>query len=502
MSSNTISAKLKDIIKDDDIYPRQSPTQSTIDAYIEALKARALFPPIEVQRVKTKDENEDDVVRVVLLDGWHRILAYRGFNKWVTHSIKKRAELKEGEEDASLAPKGTQNIKEIQVVFWKDEELDKNNETHLKELMIRSAELNMRHGLRLSKGDVKSQLQKIAGLEGSLDFVWKDIAEKFDVTPTWTSLCVSSILSAKRASRDAQIYELELLGWTQEEIAERMGKTQPNINKIITKFNQLNSVIISSFESGKSVEELTEYYKIRIPLVWAILLDGKNDTERLEAFGIEPELYNVWDFLEQDNRLGQPHNNQIPGQIALNILYYYTEPGDLVIDPMATGGSIIDACLVMGRKCRAYDFQPLRDDIVQHDIRNGLPEECKGTVSFFLHPPYYKAEEEECGHHSISGLQRNLYLAFFRKIADDIYDCGAKNIALLTKSRIDTENPDENIFIWDYVDIFNGAGWRPIEHIFVPLRTERLYSDLGKTFRDAKRFARITQSLVIFERKS
>ena len=48
---------------------------------------------------------------------------------------------------------------------------------------------------------------------------------------------------------------------------------------------------------------------------------------------------------------------RIPAQLIAHILYYFSEPGDLVLDPMAGGGVVADACLAFNRKCRSFDMQ-------------------------------------------------------------------------------------------------------------------------------------------------
>lgn len=135
-------------------------------------------------------------------------------------------------------------------------------------------------------------------------------------------------------------------------------------------------------------------FDLSIPATWNFILSDKSDLEKLMEFGGSDEdgkpkmlkYYNVWNFKDCDPRLGQEFKGRIPGQIVMNLLYYYTEQGDLVVDPMAGGGSTIDACLVMNRKCRAYDINPVRKDILKCDIQKGFPEEAKNAELIFLDP--------------------------------------------------------------------------------------------------------------------
>lgn len=117
-------------------------------------------------------------------------------------------------------------------------------------------------------------------------------------------------------------------------------------------------------------------------------------------------FYNSWQFSENDPRFGIPHPGRIPGQISANIIYYYSEPGDLVVDPMAGGGSTIDAANFLGREVLGYDVVPKRADIQQWDISNGFPEEAKGCQLIFMDPPYWNMKDE--GYSDLSSSRKSL----------------------------------------------------------------------------------------------
>jgi hypothetical protein len=82
------------------------------------------------------------------------------------------------------------------------------------------------------------------------------------------SECVSGILAQKRMSRDALIYKLSLLGWTHQEIGELVGLGRSTVTENVGKLNELNlsTVKVDSFEKGKSIAEVAEYYHLDYPL--------------------------------------------------------------------------------------------------------------------------------------------------------------------------------------------------------------------------------------------
>ena len=109
-----------------------------------------------------------------------------------------------------------------------------------------------------------------------------------------------------------------------------------------------------------------------------------------------PKLYDIWSFGFRDPRYGQEGYKWglICGQIVENLLHYYTEEGDLVLDPMAGGGTTIDVCNAWNRRCLAFDIEPVRDDIIKNDITKGLPEEVQDVRLAILEPPYYNMMQD------------------------------------------------------------------------------------------------------------
>ncbi len=362
--------KLADIIKDPDIYPRTQISHQTIENYAEALKAGARFPSILVQNI-----SEDGKAKTIILDGFHRLEAYK----------------KAG-------------LDGLEVTHWRDEILDKAE--WLEKLRIVSTQCNLAHGDRLRERDLEFQtLRIVAGrpINGLVGII-KEMADTFGVSEGYMSQLIGAEVNRRKASRDAVAYRLHLLGWTQEEIAEVTGfADRTGVSKMLKIFD--GKLFQQEYTSGLTPEQIAQYHNLDQPLVWAILLGGKDDIDRFKLFGNEnygntqPRMSDFWKFNQRDPRLGLatfPRN--LYGQEVLNILYRYSKQGDLVVDPMAGGGVTIDACLVMNRRCRAYDIAPTkseRKDIKQHDAREELPPRAKGCDLIILDLPYYKKKDEQ-----------------------------------------------------------------------------------------------------------
>jgi len=99
----------------------------------------------------------------------------------------------------------------------------------------------------------------------------------------------------------------------------------------------------------------------------------------------------LWDYHKQSYGLTPKGNNKYPGVtpafIIYNLVWRYTKPGDLVLDPMAGSGTTIDVCKEERRRVIAFDIVPTREDIIQADARK-LPVEDGIVDLVFVDSPY------------------------------------------------------------------------------------------------------------------
>ncbi len=103
------------------------------------------------------------------------------------------------------------------------------------------------------------------------------------------------------------------------------------------------------------------------------------------------ESTTLWDYPRQSYGKTQKGNNKYagvtPAFVIYNMVRRYTEPGDLVLDPMAGSGTTIDVCKEEGRRCIAYDISPTRPDIKQNDARK-IPLDGDSVDMVFIDSPY------------------------------------------------------------------------------------------------------------------
>lgn len=204
---------------------------------------------------------------------------------------------------------------------------------------------------------------------------------------------------------------------TRAAVAEAIGMKPRSFGKLATiyelaKENPNAKAKLDKIDSGEiSID--SAYNSLRT------LISAPADKD--EALNIPDfiRFYNSWQFAENDPRFGMPHPGRIPGQIAGNVIYYYTEPGDLVVDPMAGGGSTLDVAAHLERRALGYDVAPRRPDITKWDIANGFPDEAKDAQLIFMDPPYWNMIDE--GYTDASSSRKSLdgFREWYRKLMYD-----------------------------------------------------------------------------------
>ena len=81
-------------------------------------------------------------------------------------------------------------------------------------------------------------------------------------------------------------WKLARLGWMQKKAGEIFGLGRPTANEIVGKLQMQKSDICQQFyEKRKSVDEICSFNDIDKLTTWAMILDGKDDLERLKKAG-------------------------------------------------------------------------------------------------------------------------------------------------------------------------------------------------------------------------
>lgn len=99
----------------------------------------------------------------------------------------------------------------------------------------------------------------------------------------------------------------------------------------------------------------------------------------------------LWDFSKQGYGASPKGDNKYvgvtPALAIYNLVWKFTEPGDLVVDPMCGSGTTIDVCTEENRRVKGFDISPVREDIEQGDAR-AIPLDGNTVDLVFVDPPY------------------------------------------------------------------------------------------------------------------
>jgi DNA modification methylase len=119
------------------------------------------------------------------------------------------------------------------------------------------------------------------------------------------------------------------------------------------------------------------------------LEDVSDDIEEIPQL----QATTLWDFPRQSYGKTPKGDNKYagvtPAELIWNLVWRYTEPGDLVVDPMCGSGTTLDVCKEEGRRAICYDISPPaeRKDITKNDARK-IPLESNSVDLVFVDSPY------------------------------------------------------------------------------------------------------------------
>jgi len=334
---------------------------------------------------------------------------------------------------------------------------------------------------------------------------------------------VSGYLSDLRArhelAQDLKIFKMGLLGIPQERIAQRLGIpgiTERFVQTHLPRFSELKNGVNSQLGRGFGVNTIAEKLGWPEPLIWAVALEGKDDKSRFDKLHWNIRPWDYWNWGDVDHRFGDNWPGRIPAQLVAHALYFFTQPTNLILDPMAGGGVTPDVCLAFNRRCWCFDKVDKPDGRPEiepyywdpHNLTWPVVGKAKPDLIFF-DPPYFKKNEEEYGEDSISALPRPEYLKFFREWA--LLATGntkaSTRLALLVADWRDfestaavDENPQNAVTIFDYVREVSQGSWELTHRIEAPLSSERFTGNMVTAMQERRSLGTVSRTLLMFQK--
>jgi len=303
----------------------------------EVVFRKDLYPRIEHNQTKAQEYSENIEYLPPIEVNQHNELI-DGFHRWTAHKLA--------------------GVDEISVTVTQT-----NSDDHLLELAIKT---NASHGLQLSQSDKKRMAIQLYSRGTRNAERKKELAKLLSVSLSAVTGWVSDLDQAEREERKKTILDMWLKCYTAEEIGEAVGLSKPAVEK------EVNLLFADVLKVGKVQFSEPDY---------------------------APPIYNVWAFGKKTNET--EHFGNTEQRIVDNLLWLYTEPGDIVVDPFGGGGSTLDVCKQRGRRCWISDRKPkpgMEHKLRKMDACQELPSLNKrwSDVSLtYLDPPYWRQAQNE-----------------------------------------------------------------------------------------------------------
>jgi hypothetical protein len=337
------------------------------------------------------------------------------------------------------------------------------------EIVRESIKRNASHGQQLDRKDkqrMAGQLwQTLAHLE-SAERV-KDIAELLAVSERSVQSWTKEARKSEREEMQARAWDMWLDCNTQTDIAEVVGVDQKTISN------------------------------------WL------GDSAKLQNFLEPPESrqhFDIWQFATADKEDGQQsYFGAVPPQVLENLLWFYTEPGDTVVDLFAGSGTTVDVSKKMGRRVWASDIRGNHYSphlpIHQHDAGTGWPDDAPKKASIvFLDPPYWKQAKGRYSNEP--GELAEMELHDFRAAWDRVVKAAIAHADRIAYIISPTQNEDGSVYdhAVDMTDPFFLAGWNVERRIIVPYSTQQATGQQVTWARDNKRMLKLYRDLVVMSK--
>lgn len=234
------------------------------------------------------------------------------------------------------------------------------------EILTHSYRLNATHGKQLSKQEkINAACHLYFTLPGTDDERYETIADVLSLNLAVARKYAADAKRETERQKRERAWDLWLDCLTQQVIADDMGEPLATINRWISQFG-------TEFQNGKP--------------------PGATDDEpwgRIQHF-------DIWQFAKAEGE--SSYFGRMPSQIVENLLWGFTNPGDVVVDPFAGGGTTIEVAKAMGRRVWASDIIPRSEllPIHQHNILDGWPDNAPSRANLILlDPPYWQQAKDE-----------------------------------------------------------------------------------------------------------
>lgn len=215
--------------------------------------------------------------------------------------------------------------------------------------------------------------------------------------------------------------------------------------------------------------------------------------------------FDVWQFQTSADDAGTgSYFGKMPPQVVENLLWLYTEPGQVVFDPFAGGGTTIDVAKRMGRRVWSSDRKPSTPTlpIHRHDITAGWPDDAPKKVDFvLLDPPYWK---QAAGKYSddpedLGNMSQDEFMAAWAQVVGtcaDHMNADARLAFIISPTQNDDGSVVDHAF--EMAVTCRAAGLELERRVIVPYNTQQATGQQVTWARENRRLLKLYRDLVVF----
>jgi hypothetical protein len=337
------------------------------------------------------------------------------------------------------------------------------------EIVRESIRRNASHGQQLSRADK----QRLAGrLWTALAHLTaaervKEITDLLSVSRDSTERWTKDARAAEQAERQARAWDLHLDCHSQRHIAEQMGVDQATIARWLDAFSAS-----ADFASPPGSRQ----------------------------------HFDIWQFQNAGQDAGQQsYFGALPPQVVENLLWFWTEPGDIVVDPFAGSGTAVEVAKAMGRRVWASDrngdrYAPYLP-IHQHDMLVGWPGDAPAKAALvLLDPPYWQQAK---GRYSddledLANQPLDEFYANWASVAKATMEHTSRVAYIISPTQLDDGSVADHAT--EMLAPFLDEGWRVERRIIVPYQTQQATGQQVEWARENKRLLKLYRDLVVLAR--
>lgn len=473
MTQQTTQIPISSIILDEDIYPRNGIDHRRAGIFSENIRDGFTFDPIEVEPCPDKP-------------GWYRLLD--GAHRWSAYK--------------------STGVAEVEAVI---KDLDGNDPL----LYAAKKAIGPR---QLTEDEARDTARRAYAGNSSLSSA--DIGKAIGRARRTVDSYIADLRAVNQMDLDIKIFRMNRLCIPQDRIAERLGLARTSFQYHLPKMAALPNSANADLSRGFTVAQVAEKNGWPDPMVWSLALEGKNDHDRFKELGWGLRTWDQWEWNDCDKRFGDDWPGRIPAQLIAHILFYFSKPNDLILDPMAGGGVTPDTCLAMGRRCWAFDMMDrpdTRPEIepftwhISSDQPLFWPVSAKEKPDLIIFdPPYFDKKSADYDKKSISGLSRKAYLEFLEAFLA-LLKLNVKKktrLAFINADWRDFQNTPAaeekykgGILIDDYLDILKRTGWYHTHIIQAPMSSQRFSAGVVSAMQKKNILGVISRYVIVLDQQ-